>query len=161
MNTGHQKGKMNQEKCCPRCRAEEETLLHLFQCRYPQMEKTRTENIATMKKILQSTSVPTKVAGPFLEMVQSLSDDKDVTLTCQTCPMVVEAIADQQKIGKYLMLRVFLSSKWRQAIGHHTKVRINSKSALLVSSLWKTYFFPIWNHRNLLLHKEGSYAIKR
>ena len=58
------------------------------------------------------------------------------------------------------MLWGFLRSKWRQAIKHHTKVRTNSKSALLVSSLWKTYFFPIWNQRNLLLHKEGSYAIQ-
>ena len=83
---------MNQEKCCPCCQAEEETLLHLFQCRDPQMEKTRTESIAIMKKILQSTNVPTQVAGPFVEMVQGLSDDKDVTLTCQTCPIVAEAI---------------------------------------------------------------------
>ena len=75
--------------------------------------------------------------------------------------MVAEAIADQQKIGKHLMLRGFLSSIWRQAIDHHTKVRINSKSTLLVSSFWKTYFFPIWNQRNLLLHKEGSYVMQQ
>ena len=148
---------MNKEKCCLCCRADEETLLHLFQCKDPQMEKTRTESIAIMKKILQSTNVPKQVAGPFLEMVHSLSTDKDITVTCHTCPMVAEAIEDQRQIGKYLMLRVFLSSKWHHAIKHHTKVQTNSKSALLVSSLWKTYFFPIWNQRNLLLHKEGSY----
>ena len=41
VNAGHQKAKMNQEKCCPCCGAEEETLLHLFQCRDPQMEKNK------------------------------------------------------------------------------------------------------------------------
>ena len=39
VNTGHQKAKMNQEKCCPCCGAEEETLLHLFQFRNQLMEK--------------------------------------------------------------------------------------------------------------------------
>ena len=144
---------MHQEKCRPCCGAEEETLLHLFQCRDPQMEKTRTESIAIMTKILQSTNVPKHVAGTFVEMVHSLSTDKDITLTSQKCPMVEEAIEDQQKLGKYLLLWVLLSSKWSQAIKHHTKVRTNSKSALLVSSLWKTYFLPIWNHHNLLLDK--------
>ena len=114
-----------------------------------------------MTKILQSTNIPKQVAGTFVEMVHSLSTDKDITGTCHTCPMVAEAIEDQQTIGRYLMLQGFLSSKWRQAIKHHTKVRTNSKSALLVSSLWKTYFLTIWNQRNLLLHKEGSYEIQQ
>ena len=59
------------------------------------------------------------------------------------------------------MLRGCLSSKWHKAIEHHTKVQTSSKSAQLVSSLWKMYFFPIWNQHNVLLHKEGSYAIQR
>ena len=76
------------------------------------MEKTRTESIAIMKKILQSTNVPTQVAGTFLELVQDFSGEKDVTLTGQICSMVAEAISDQHKIGKHLMLLGFLSSKW-------------------------------------------------
>ena len=80
------------------------------------------ENIELMTKILQSTNVPKQVAEPFVEMVHSLSTDKGITVTCHTCPMVAEAIEDQQQIGKYLMLWGFLSIKWRKAIKHHTKV---------------------------------------
>ena len=143
MNSGHQKGKMNQEKFCPCCGDEEETLTHLFQCKAPKVVKVREESIAVMKKVLQSTNAPSQMTGPFLELVQNVSGDNDVTLTGQICPVVSEAIADQQKIGKHLMIRGFLSKNWHQAIEHHTKVRINSKSTLLVSSLWKKYFFPI------------------
>ena len=63
--------------------------------------------------------------------------------------------------GKHLMLRGFLSSKWHKAIEHHTNVQTSSKSAQLISSLWKTYFFPIWNQRNYLLHQEGIFSIQR
>ena len=59
------------------------------------------------------------------------------------------------------MLWGFLINKWHKAIEHHTKVRTSIKSALLVSSLWKMYFFSIWNQGNYLLHKEVSYAIQR
>ena len=79
MNTGHQKGKLNQEKCCPCCGDEDETLTHLFQCRASQMVQIREKSIAVMKKALQSTNVPTQVAGPFLEMVQCVSDYRDMT----------------------------------------------------------------------------------
>ena len=94
-------------------------------------------------------------------MVHSLINDKGFTVPCHTCPMVAEAIKDQHQIGKHLMLCGFLSNKWCKAIEHHTKMRTSSKSAQLVSSLWKMYFFPIWNQRNSLLHQEGSYAIQR
>ena len=90
-----------------------------------------------MEKILQSTNVPKQVAEPFVEMVRSLSADKDFKIPCNTCPMVAEAIEDQQQIGKHLMIRGFLSSKWHKAIEHHTKVQTSSKSAQLISSLWK------------------------
>ena len=96
-----------------------------------------------------------------MEMVRSLSADKDFQMPCHTCPKVAEAIEDQHHIGKHLMLRGFLSSKWRKAIEHHTKVQASSKSAQLISSLWKTYFLPIWNQQNSLLHQEGSFAIQR
>ena len=55
----------------------------------------------------------------------------------------------------------FSEQQMAQAIEHHTKVRTSSKSAQLISSLWKTFFFPIWNQLNSLLHQEGSFAIQR
>ena len=119
------------------------------------------ESITVMEKILRSTNVPKQVAEPFVEMVRRLSADKNFNIPCQTCPKVAEAIEDQHQIGKHLMLRGFLSSKWRKAIEHHTKVRARSKSAQLISSQWNTYFFPIRNQRNYLLHQEGSFAIQR
>ena len=94
-------------------------------------------------------------------MIRSISADTDLQIPCHTCPKVAEAIEDQHQIVKHLMLRGFLSSKWRKAIEHHTKVRTSSKSAKLISSLWKTFFFPIWNQKNSLLHQEGSFAIQR
>ena len=96
-----------------------------------------------------------------MEMVRSLSADKDFKIPCHICPKVAESIKDQHQIGKHLMLRGFLSSKWRKAIENHKKVRASSKSAQLISSLWKTYFLPIWNQQNSLLHQEGIFAIQR
>ena len=87
------------------------------------------KSIALMQKILQGTNLPKQVADPFVETVQSLSTDKGITVTCHTCPMVAEAIENQRQIGKYLMLQGFMSSKWRKAIEHHTKVQKSSKSA--------------------------------
>ena len=114
-----------------------------------------------MEKALQSTNVPKQVTEPFVEMIRSISADTDFQIPCHTCPKVAEAIDDQHRIGKHLMLRGFVSNKCRTAIEHHTKVRASSKSAQLISSLWKTYFLPIWNQQNSLLHQEGSFAIQR
>ena len=71
------------------------------------MEKTRLESIAVMEKNLRSTNVPQQLAEPFVEMVRSLSADKDFTIPNHTCPMVAAAIEDQQQIGKNLSLGIF------------------------------------------------------
>ena len=59
------------------------------------------------------------------------------------------------------MLRVFLRPKWQRSISHYTKVRGASKSSMLVTVLWKKYFFLIWHQRNTLLHKEKSFFTRR
>ena len=100
------------------------------------MEKTRRESITVMEKALRSTNVPNQVTEPFVEMIRNISADTDLQIPGHTCPKVAEAIEDQRHIGKHLMLRGFLSSKWRKAIEHHTKVRASSKSAQLISSLY-------------------------
>ena len=120
-------------------------MTYIFQCRDPQMTQTRAELIEFIKKALQSTNVPDQVAGPFVEMVRFVSDDRDIIMTGKICHLVAKVIEDQQRFDKNLLIRGFLSKNWLQAIAHYTKVQIASKSSLLVSSLWKKYFFPVWN----------------
>ena len=67
------------------CGAEEETLTHIFQCKNLQMTQTRAECIEVIKKAFQITNFPAKVAGPFLEMAQCLSNNRDRIMREKIC----------------------------------------------------------------------------
>ena len=96
VNKGNQKGGMNQKTYCPCCGVEEETLTHIFQCKESQMASTRQESIEVMKKTLQGTNGPDQVMGPYLEMIQSISNDREVELTGNICLIVAEAVEDKK-----------------------------------------------------------------
>ena len=53
---------------------------------------------------MQSTNIPPHVTGPFFEMVQSVSNDREMTQKEQVCPVAAEAIEDQYNLGKHLLL---------------------------------------------------------
>ena len=96
-----------------------------------------------------------------MEVIHSIVEDRDVEIDNQVCPTVVMAIRDQERLGKALLLRGFLSNKWRIAMEKYTKVRVDSKISLLVTVLWKKLYFSVWNQRNALLHKDGCMVHKR
>ena len=70
INSGHQKAKMEQEKGCPCCGAEEETLEHIFQCTNKQMCKVWNESLEMVRKTLQGIRCPDQVALPFVEALE-------------------------------------------------------------------------------------------
>ena len=81
INSGHQKAKMEQEKGCPCCGAEEETLEHIFQCANKQMCKVRNESLEMVMRTLQGIRCPDQVARPFVEALECLSKGIDITIT--------------------------------------------------------------------------------
>ena len=81
INSGHQKAKLDQEKGCPCCGAEEEKLEHIFQCANKQMSKVRQDGLDMVKKTLQGIRCPDQVARPFVDALKCLSEGKDITIT--------------------------------------------------------------------------------
>ena len=68
INSGHQKAKLDQEKGCPCCGVEEETLEHIFQCANKQMCKTRQEGLDMVRKTLQGIRCPDNDVCGGIEM---------------------------------------------------------------------------------------------
>ena len=145
IDSGHQKAKMEQEKGCPCCGADDETLEHIFQFTNKQMCKVRNEIFEMVTKTLQGIRCPDQVVCPFVEALKCLSEGKDITITERIGKKVATAIEDQRWICKHLMLRGILSRKWRDAIAEYTKERISSKEGHLIKVIWKQVFKPLWN----------------
>ena len=83
VNTGHQKGKMHQEACCLGCGIEDETLLHMFQCKHKEVEKTWKESLEVIRKTLMGTNCPPHILSPFMEVIHSIVEDRDVEIDNQ------------------------------------------------------------------------------
>ena len=131
VNTGHQKSKMDQDEICPCCGIEEETLEHMYRCTSEAMTLERNAFFGVMRAFLKVTQCPSQVNGPFMETVQCICEWKEIHLQSNPVRVVVEAIEDQKRIGKQLMLRGLLSKKCREAIAKFTKERIGSKASQL------------------------------
>ena len=114
-----------------------------------------------IRKTLTVTKCPPQILYPFMEMIHSIVEDRGVEIDNKVCPTVVMAIRDQERMGKALLLRGFLSTKWRTAMEKYTKERVDSKISLLITVLWKKLYFSVWNQRNALLHKDGSLVYRR
>ena len=80
-------------------------MTHIFQCKEYQMTSNMHEIIEVMKKTLQGINCPSQVMGPYLEMIQSISNDREVEMAGNICTIVAEAVEDQKRIGRQLMLR--------------------------------------------------------
>ena len=145
INSGHQKAKMEQEKGCPCCGAEEETLEHIFQCTNKHMCKVQNEKIEMVMKTLKGIRCPDQVVRPFVEALKCLNKGKDITIMGSIGKKAAAEIEDQRRIGQHLMLRGIMSRKWRDAIVEYTKERISSKAGHLVKVIWKQVFKPLWN----------------
>ena len=61
---------MEQDKICPCCGIEEETLEHMFQCTNAVMTSEKNDCYGVIKTILKGTQRPIKVIEPFLEALQ-------------------------------------------------------------------------------------------
>ena len=99
INLGHQKAKMEQEKGCPCCGAEEETLKHILQCTSKQMCKVRNESFEMVTKTLQGIRCPDQVILPFVEALKCLSEGKDIIITGRIGKKAAAAIEDLRQIG--------------------------------------------------------------
>ena len=96
-----------------------------------------------------------------MKTLQCICKGKEVHLQSNPVRVVAEAIEDQKRIGKHLMLRGILRKKWREAISMFTKERIGSKASHLVKVIWRQLFLPLWNQRNAILHSETSISKMR
>ena len=96
-----------------------------------------------------------------METVQFICEGKEINLQSNPVRIVAEAIEDQKRIGKQLMLRGVLSKKWREAIATFKKERIGSKASYLVKVIWKQLFLPLWNQHNTTMHSETSISKMR
>ena len=111
LNLGHQKAKMDQEKGCPCCGVEEETLEHIFQCKHKQMSKVRNENFEMVTKTLKGIRCPDQVIRPFMEALRCLCEGEEIKIRVQIGRTAAAAIEDQKRIGQHLILRVISSRK--------------------------------------------------
>ena len=121
----------------------------------------RNACFGVMRAFLKSTQCPIQVSVPFMETVQCICEGEEIKLQSNPVRIVAEAIEDQKRIGKHLMLRGISSTKWRAAIATFTKERIGSKTSHLVKVMWKQLFLPIWTQRNTILHSETSISKMR
>ena len=92
----------------------------------------RNACFGVMRVFLKGTQCPSQMSGHFLETLQCTCEGKEINLQSNLVQVVAEAIEDQKRIGKQLMLRGILSTKWREAIATFTKERIGSKASHLV-----------------------------
>ena len=143
INLGHQKAKMAQEKGCPCCGAEEETLEHRFQCKHKQMCKVPDESFEMVRKTFQGIRCTDQVIRSFVEAWRCLCEGKDITIMGRIGKKAAAAIDDQRRIGQHLMLRGILSRKWQDAIAEYTKEIISSKAGHLFQVIRKQVFKPM------------------
>ena len=121
----------------------------------------RNACFGVMRAFLKSTQCPIQVSVPFMETVQCICEGKEKQVQSNPVLVVAEAIEDQKRIGKQLMLRGILSKKCREEIAMFTKERIGSKASQLVKVMWKQLFIPLWTQRNTILHLETSISKMR
>ena len=110
----------------------------MFQCTHPRMEKVWEKFWNVMQDTQRGVQCPTQVITPFMECLKCISKRIEINHQKQQCMEIVEAIEDQWRIRMNLMLRGFLSKKWKCAISKFTKERVQSKLNALVKVIWKT-----------------------
>ena len=76
----------------------------MFQCKHKEVEKTWKESLEVIWKTLMGTNCPPQIISPFMEVIQSIVEDRDVEIDNQVCPTVVMAIRDQERLGKAFLL---------------------------------------------------------
>ena len=95
---------MDQDEICLCCGIEEETLEHMYRCTSEAMNVERKACFGVMRAFLKIRQCPSQVSVPFMETVQCICEGKEIQIQSNPVRVVAEAIEDQKRIGKQLML---------------------------------------------------------
>ncbi len=156
LNTGEQQAHMHQTGKCPCCGWPQETQLHMFQCRHPDVTRTRATSIANLTKYYHDSHVPPEVYAPLLRMIKSSCRNTDLTWTKHLSPTITKAIANQTILGHDLTLRGYLSREWMMAIHHYNPDKPDRIACHILLGLWTLLFQPTWTQRNIIKHGPTS-----
>ena len=148
--TGHMWHYITSINQCPGCECKDETILHLFRCPNPQMQKKRVEIIQQFQKKGLKKKVPRDVMEAFCHVIRVECKGEDNFEKRSFGPVIKNAIRQQQDIGIHLMLRDFLAQGWMTAISaagsSHPERRMNT----LQHMIWDTIMDPLWQERNTI-----------
>jgi hypothetical protein len=160
LNSGRQKGLFGKDTECPACGCQEETQLHIFQCKNKDMKQTRETAFKLLAKYYHEHNIPGMVYVPFIKLCRSVCEDQSFTAPGPHHRTVEAAIKSQQTLGGEFLLRGYLTKEWLQAIMHFDRNKPEQRLTHLYKGLWKILFASMWEQRNTSLHGPNNLSDK-
>ena len=114
-----------------------------------------------MRTILWCIRCPKQVMEPFFEEIRGAMEGEETHHPQKLFREVLDAIEDQTRFGRNLMIRGFFSKKWTDAISNYTNKWVQSKATALVKVLWNQLYIPVWNNWNEMIHSESSFVLMK
>ena len=165
LNVGAQKQKFGDDPHCPCCNADMENQLHLYSCSHPEMKDAVETALIEITSSLVKEGLKSQIYTAFTNMLYISTGRQPPSNLEITCPSILQAMEDQNSLGREAILRGFHSIKWIGVLREHwvpPKRDRNGKqlesrkdplqqATYLVKCSWKL-FEAVWQCRNNILH---------
>ena len=161
---------MGKEGMCPGCGAEDETILHLFQCNDDRMRNTLQEEITKAETKLAKANVPVRIYKHFFELYRETCklESQHYEIECEEADIARQV---QESLGEEAIVRGFLVKEWTEAIekywrapqthpGEKNPPKQRSPyqmGVLLQETVW-SIFEEVWAKRNSILHEPNNHV---
>ena len=167
---GHNQIKMGKEGPCPSCGADDETILHLFQCTDKRMRTTLREEITKAETKLAKANVPVRIYKHFFELYRETCklDGQHYDIECKEADIARQV---QETLGEEAIVRGYLTTEWTRAIEKHWRAPQThpgeknppkqrspyQMGVLLQETVW-SIFEEVWAKRNSILHEPDNHV---
>ena len=150
--------KFQQHDHCPICNTNDETTIHVLQCRHQKVVSKLSQETHNFHKWLSTQLIDTEMKNLILNSFKCVQHNNSSTLT-PINNILQEAIKEQNEIGWFNFIQGFWSKQWRECQKQYLTLQQSAKSPMLILSKTQRKIWMIawnmWLHRNSILHEEN------